>query len=182
MVMISSWSPPNELLKLNRGPKTRNKKLRDKSLNFDFWSSWFWVGRTFPVWSLSEWWPTGCQCLSQLSSLVLAVCEQIFKLVTIEWTSSTLGVINLRWWSPQHKTREMTNHSVPIGHHFELEIPHVWESCNMKEANSKWWQTFLTKFWLFLFLAGDGRFKLITADEASNSGVTNLQMVTPTQN
>ena len=26
----------------------------------------------------------------------LAVCEQIFKLVTIEWTSSTLGVINLR--------------------------------------------------------------------------------------
>jgi hypothetical protein len=34
-----------------------------------------------------------------------------------------------------------------------------------------------------LFLVGDGgRFKLITADEASNSGVTNLQMVTPTQN
>lgn len=179
MVVISSWSPSNELLKLNRRPKTRrNKKETSHWISFH-WSSWE---------------------LSCVKLVGMVTDRQVInvRLNSLLWFWPSVS--NFSSWSPSNGLLQLWAWSTWDDGHpnskqekwqiikYPLVTISSWkslmcEACNMKEANSKWWQTFVTIVWLFLFLAGDGRrFKLITADEASNSGVTNLQMVTPTQN
>ena len=138
MVIISSWSPSNELLKLNRGPKTRNKKE---------------TSRWIPIGHLDfEWVELSCvKLVGMVTDRLSMFISTLFFGFGRLWANFRAGHHRMDFFdfdghpnSKQEKWQIMKYPLVTIS----SWKPLMCESCNMKVANSKWWQTFLTNVWI----------------------------------